>query len=73
MAVKLICASHSPLMEFASPQEKRKEQAVRDAFEKLSAEVKAYDPTLIIFVPKLRVTGIMVKTMITLMYLKTKH
>ena len=48
MAVKLICASHSPLMEFASPQEKCKEQAVREAFEKLSAEVKAYDPTLII-------------------------
>ncbi len=48
MAVKLICASHSPLMEFASPQEKRKEQVVRDAFAKLAAEVKAYDPTLII-------------------------
>ncbi|OTG61651.1 3-(2,3-dihydroxyphenyl)propionate dioxygenase [Acinetobacter sp. ANC 3903] len=48
MAIKLICASHSPLMEFASPQEKRKEQVVRDAFAKLAAEVKAYDPTLII-------------------------
>ena len=48
MAVKLICASHSPLMEFASPQEKRQEQAVRDAFDTLAAEVKAYDPTLII-------------------------
>ena len=48
MAVKLICASHSPLMEFASPQEKRKELAVREAFDKLAAEVKAYDPTLII-------------------------
>ena len=48
MAVKLICASHSPLMEFASPQEQRKEQIVRDTFAQLSAEVKAYDPTLII-------------------------
>ena len=48
MAVKLICASHSPLMEFASPQEKRKELAVREAFDKLAAEVKAYDPTFII-------------------------
>lgn len=48
MAVKLICASHSPLMEFASPQDQSKKQKVRAAFEKLSAEVKAYDPTLII-------------------------
>jgi len=48
MAVKLICASHSPLMEFATPQEQYKEQAVRDAFAKLAIEVKAYDPTLII-------------------------
>ncbi len=48
MAVKLICASHSPLMEFASPQDQSKEQKVRAAFEQLSAEVKAYDPTLII-------------------------
>ena len=48
MPVKLICASHSPLMEFASPQEQRKEQIVRDTFAQLSAEVKAYDPTLII-------------------------
>lgn len=48
MAVKLICASHSPLMEFATPQEQRKEQIVRDTFAQLSAEVKAYDPTLII-------------------------
>lgn len=48
MAVKLICASHSPLMEFATLQEQYKEQAVRDAFAKLAIEVKAYDPTLII-------------------------
>ena len=48
MAVKLICASHSPLMEFASPQDQAQEQKVRSAFATLSAEVKAYDPTLII-------------------------
>ena len=48
MAVKLICASHSPLMEFATPQEQHKELAVRQAFDKLSAEVEAYNPTLII-------------------------
>lgn len=48
MTVKLICASHSPLMEFASPAEHRQEQVVRTTFEKLAAEVKAYDPTLII-------------------------
>lgn len=48
MAVKLICASHSPLMEFATPQEQRQEQVVRDTFAKLSAEIKAYDPTLIV-------------------------
>ncbi|MGT2583104.1 hypothetical protein ACVR1R_18140, partial [Acinetobacter baumannii] len=48
MTVKLICASHSPLMEFASPAEKQQEQTVRHTFEKLAAEVKAYDPTLII-------------------------
>jgi len=35
-------------MEFASPQEKRQEVAVREAFDQLAAEVKAYDPTLII-------------------------
>ena len=48
MAVKLICASHSPLMEFASPQEKYKEEKVRETFIQLAAEVEAYDPTLII-------------------------
>jgi len=35
-------------MEFASPAEKQQEQTVRHTFEKLAAEVKAYDPTLII-------------------------
>jgi len=48
MAVKLICASHSPLMEFAAPQDRAQEQKVREAFSKLAAEVAAYDPTLII-------------------------
>jgi 2,3-dihydroxyphenylpropionate 1,2-dioxygenase len=48
MAVKLICASHSPLMEFASPQEKHKEEAVRETFAKLAKEVEDYNPTLII-------------------------
>lgn len=48
MTVKLICASHSPLMEFASPAEQRQEQLVRAAFEKMAAEVRAYNPTLII-------------------------
>ncbi|ENU18140.1 hypothetical protein F994_03256 [Acinetobacter bohemicus ANC 3994] len=48
MPVKLICASHSPLMEFASPQRAEQETNVRAAFEKMAAEVKAFDPTLII-------------------------
>lgn len=48
MAVKLICASHSPLMEFASPQDSLKEQKVREAFTELAEQVKSYDPTLII-------------------------
>ncbi len=48
MAVKLICASHSPLIEFAQPQDQSQEQKVRDAFATLATEVKAYDPTLII-------------------------
>lgn len=48
MAVKLICASHSPLMEFTSPQDRSKEQKVRETFAQLSEEIKAYDPTLII-------------------------
>ncbi len=48
MPVKLICASHSPLMEFASPQDSSQEQKVRTVFAKLSEQVKAYNPTLII-------------------------
>ncbi len=48
MPVKLICASHSPLMEFASPQDSSQEQKVRTVFAKLSEQVNAYNPTLII-------------------------
>lgn len=48
MPVKLICASHSPLMEFAAPQNAEQEKNVRAAFDKMAAEVKAFDPTLII-------------------------
>lgn len=48
MAVKLICASHSPLMEFAKPQDQTQEQNVRNTFKQLAEEVKQYDPTLII-------------------------
>lgn len=48
MPVKLICASHSPLMEFASPQEKYKEDKVRETFAKLAQDVADYNPTLII-------------------------
>ncbi|HFP7023012.1 TPA: 3-carboxyethylcatechol 2,3-dioxygenase [Acinetobacter baumannii] len=48
MAVKLICASHSPLMEFASPQDQMQEKNVRDTFKKLAEKVKEYNPTLII-------------------------
>lgn len=48
MAVKLICASHSPLMEFATPQDHAQEQKVRDTFKLLAQQVKDYDPTLII-------------------------
>ena len=46
MPVKLICASHSPLMEFASPQRAEQETNVRAAFEKMAAEVKAFGSTL---------------------------
>ena len=48
MAVKLICASHSPLMEFATPQDHAQERKVRDTFQLLAQQVKDYDPTLII-------------------------
>ncbi|TCB23526.1 3-carboxyethylcatechol 2,3-dioxygenase, partial [Acinetobacter sp. ANC 4635] len=36
MPVKLICASHSPLMEFASPQKHSQEQKVRETFAQLA-------------------------------------
>ncbi|ENV32170.1 3-carboxyethylcatechol 2,3-dioxygenase [Acinetobacter gerneri] len=48
MTVKLICASHSPLMEFASPQDHSQELKVRETFAKLAQQVQDYDPTLII-------------------------
>ncbi len=48
MPVKLICASHSPLMEFASPQDSSQEKKVRDTFTKMAKQVQDYDPTLII-------------------------
>lgn len=48
MAVKLICASHSPLMEFAKPQNQAQEQQVRETFATMAQQVKDYDPTLII-------------------------
>ncbi|TCM69199.1 2,3-dihydroxyphenylpropionate 1,2-dioxygenase [Acinetobacter calcoaceticus] len=48
MAVKLICASHSPLMEFAVPQDHAQELKVRETFAQLAAEIKDYDPSLII-------------------------
>lgn len=48
MPVKLICASHSPLMEFASPQNHSQEQKVRETFAQLAEDVKRYNPTLII-------------------------
>ena len=48
MAVKLSCASHSPLMEFATPQDHAQERKVRDTFQLLAQQVKDYDPTLII-------------------------
>jgi 2,3-dihydroxyphenylpropionate 1,2-dioxygenase len=48
MAIKLICASHSPLMEFASPQDQAQEKSVRDTFKQLAEKVKEYNPTLII-------------------------
>jgi 2,3-dihydroxyphenylpropionate 1,2-dioxygenase len=48
MAVQLICTSHSPLIEFASPREQRQEWVVRNTFSQLADKVKAFDPTLII-------------------------
>ncbi len=48
MAVKLICVVAQSFNQIATPQDQSKKQKVRAAFERLAAEVKAYDPTLII-------------------------
>lgn len=47
MSVKLICVSHTPLLNFASPP-KEVEKSTYASFQKLANEVKEYDPTLII-------------------------
>lgn len=47
MPVKLICVSHTPLLDFASPPPEI-EASARAAFAQLAQKVKAYDPTLII-------------------------
>ncbi|QDK98092.1 3-carboxyethylcatechol 2,3-dioxygenase [Acinetobacter tandoii] len=47
MPVKLICVSHTPLLDFASPPPEI-EASARAAFAQLAQQVKAYDPTLII-------------------------
>ena len=47
MPVKLICASHTPLMDFCSPGAEV-ERAVRDTFATLAAEVRDYDPELVV-------------------------
>lgn len=47
MPVKLICVSHTPLLDFASPPPAI-EASARAAFAQLAEQVKAYDPTLII-------------------------
>ena len=47
MAVKLICVSHTPLLDFASPPAEI-EASARAAFSQLAEQVKAYRPTLII-------------------------
>ena len=47
MPIKLICVSHTPLLDFASPPADI-EAAARQTFQKLAEQVKAYDPTLIV-------------------------
>ena len=47
MPIKLICVSHTPLLDFASPPPAI-EASARATFQKLADQVKAYDPTLII-------------------------
>ncbi|MGV7961133.1 3-carboxyethylcatechol 2,3-dioxygenase [Photorhabdus tasmaniensis] len=51
MTVKLICTSHTPLMDFCSPPGTT-EKHVRQVFQQLAEQVKEYDPDLIvIFAP----------------------
>lgn len=51
MPVKLICASHTPMMDFIRPPE-AVERAARGTFASLAEEVAAYDPELVvIFAP----------------------
>lgn len=47
MCVKLICVSHSPMMDFIHPAPDV-EAAARGAFATLAQEVKAYDPELVV-------------------------
>ncbi|MBJ9955058.1 MULTISPECIES: 3-carboxyethylcatechol 2,3-dioxygenase [unclassified Acinetobacter] len=47
MSVKLICVSHTPLLDFASPAPDV-EASARAVFTQLADQVKAYDPTLIV-------------------------
>lgn len=47
MPIKLICVSHSPMMDFIHP-EPAVEAAVRGTFADLAREVAAYDPELIV-------------------------
>lgn len=46
--IRLICASHSPMMEFVHPAEPDVESAVRAVFADLAAQVAAFDPQLIV-------------------------
>ena len=47
MPIKLICVSHTPLLDFASPPAEI-EASARATFQKLANQVKVYNPTLII-------------------------
>ncbi|WP_448207999.1 3-carboxyethylcatechol 2,3-dioxygenase [Azospirillum sp. sgz302134] len=47
MPVKLICASHTPMMDFIHPPE-AVESAARGTFATLAEEVRAYDPELVV-------------------------
>lgn len=47
MPVKLICASHTPMMDFIQPPEPVETEA-RNVFASLAEEVRAYDPQLVV-------------------------